>query len=222
MRPKTRSTLSSGVSSPRLSDAFGPTISKIERTTVNISCLVITLLWSEIYFICADLYAYVRPNYSGLTKIIKSKSPIKSFFETSTRGDRERKHEFFKLDGTRIIIIEDIENVPDQIITKNYDESTVWQYYLTMQIVLGFHLGRTVYKCHKMLWAGTTGLNLNRSLVDLSGLKVVQESLTWGVNTPPGQSRIKPCRHAFISFAFSGWIWPSHMIEVILYESYLF
>ena len=56
--------------------------------------------------------------------------------------------------------------------------SLLFDNFLTMQIVLGFHLGRTVYKCHKMLWAGTTGLNLNRSLVDLSGLKVVQESLT--------------------------------------------
>ena len=58
------------------------------------------------------------PQGQILTKVVKPESPIESFFQTSTRSDRERKHKFFKFNRSRIIIIENIKNVPDEIIKK--------------------------------------------------------------------------------------------------------
>ena len=69
-----------------------------------------------------------------------------------------------------------------------------------MQIVPDFRLERTVYKCHKTLDYGLPEQR-NWRLFVRKILFSVRWALTWGVKTPPGQSRIKPWRHAFISFA---------------------
>ena len=211
IRPKTLSTLSSGVSSPRLSDAFGPTMSKIERTTVRISCLVITLLWSEtviIKKIAGPSNATCdspRPIFPGNHRYWSSPRSYSRKAQSSLSSRLPREViESANINSSNSIVPESSSsNTSKTYLTKSFKESVVslmTDTYNHLQCKLFWvSIGKELFiNATKCLRLKSTDCYQPVRLV----WQEVCESLAWGVKTPPGQSRINPWRQAFISFAY--------------------